>query len=166
MSARITIVCFCAALLALGSWNCGGSGVVTSSINQRAGLTGALPWNPLQWRVITSSVNKQASTMSTLYGNDLAVRCARSGEGEYPAGSVLSVVTWTQQDDDHWFGAKIPGPVKSVEFVSVTRGPNNQPSYSYENYQGSPLRKTTASDGQPDGARAAYLLSRRAAVMP
>ena len=66
--------------------------------------------------------------MSTLYGNDVAVRYARMNpQQDYPAGSVLSLVTWVQREDGHWFGAKIPGPVKSVEFVTVTAGPNNHP---------------------------------------
>jgi len=110
----------------------------------RAPLAGTLPLNPLQWNVITSSVDHQASTMSTLYR----------------AGSVLAMVTWTQQEDDRWFGARIPGPPKSVEFVTVTAGPN----YSYEDYQGSPLQKTSSQAGRK--VRLDDLLSRRAAVMP
>jgi hypothetical protein len=140
---------------------------VTASINERAALTASLPWNPLQWNVLTSTVDKQASTMGTLYGNDVAVRYARSNSQlDYPVGSVLSLVTWTQQEDMRWFGAKIPGQVKSVEFVSVTAGLNNQPSYSYEDYEGSPLLRTSALNGRSPGSRAAVLLSLRAAVMP
>jgi hypothetical protein len=166
MSARAGTACFFITVLTLASWSCKGSGAVISSINERASLTGSLPWNPLQWNVIASSVDKQASTMSTLYGNNVAVRYARTNsQQDYPAGSVLSLVTWTQQEDSRWFGAKIPGQVKSVEFVSVTAGPNNQPSYSYENYEGSPLVRTSASDGR-SASRGAYLLSLRASVLP
>ena len=114
------------------------------TINKRAPLNVALPADPLQWNVITSFVDRPGSTMSTLYGNDTAVRYARSNsQHDYPAGSMLSLVTWTQEDDPHWFGAKIPGQVKSVEFVSVPPG---------------------LSD--PTGRHDAYLLSLRAAVMP
>ncbi len=126
-----------------------------------------LPRNPLQWKVITSLVDKQASTMSTLYGNDAAVRYARcNSQQNYPAGSVLSLVTWAQRDDEHWFGAKIPGQVKSVELLTVDAGPNGVRSYSYESYQGSPLEKAVSSVGPSHGSRAAYLLSLRAAVTP
>ena len=105
--------------------------------------------------------------MSTLYGNDVAVRYARSNaQQDYPAGSVLSLVTWSQRPDVHWFGANIPGQPKSVEFVSVTAGPGNQIAYSYENYQGSPLVRNSSSDGRAAGSRASDLLSHRAAVMP
>jgi hypothetical protein len=145
----------------------GSSDRVPSSINEGAALTGSLPWNPLQWNVITSFTDKPASTMSTLYGNDAAVRYARSNsQPDYPAGAVLSLVTWTQQEDPHWFGARIPRQVKAVEFVSVTAGTNNQPWYSYQGYEGSPLRKASASEGLSPGSRTAYLLSQRAAVMP
>ncbi len=128
-----------------------------------AALTGSLPWNPLQGSVIASLVDRRASTMSVLYGNDVAAQYARSNaRPDYPPGSVLSLVTWTETEDSRWFGARIPGEVKSVQFVTVTGGPNDKPSCSYENYEGAPLRRTQASDGRS----AAYLLSLRAAVMP
>lgn len=167
MSARIGPACLLAAMLALESLSCGRSSAVTASINERAALTGNLPLDPLHWSVITSSIDRRAATMSTLYGNDVAVQYARSNlQKVYPVGSVLSLVTWTQQQDPRWFGGKIPGPVKSVEFVKVMPGTNNQPSYSYEIYAGSPLIKMAASDGRPPESRAMYLLSLRAAVMP
>jgi hypothetical protein len=166
MSVRSGLACFFAALLTLGSWSCGDAGAVIPAINQTASLTGQLPWSPLQWKVITSLMDNRASTMSTLYGNDFAVRFARSGGRDYPPGSMLSLVTWTKQDDDRWFGARIPGQVKSVEFVSVSAGPNNQAACSYERYEGSPLIRTSAVDGRSPTVRAAYLLSLRASVMP
>ena len=43
---------------------------------------------------------------------------ARAGVA-YPAGAVLGLVTWRQREDPHWFGARIPGSVVSVEFVEV-----------------------------------------------
>jgi hypothetical protein len=167
MSARIGAACFFAGVLTFVSWSCGGSSTVTPSINKRAALTGSLPYNPQQWKVITSSVDKRAKTMSTLYGNDAAVRYARgNSQKDYPPGSVLSLVTWTQQEDSHWFGANIPGKVKSVEFVSVTAGPGSQTEYSYEDYEGSPLRKVSSPVDRPAESRTAYLLSQRAAVIP
>jgi hypothetical protein len=123
--------------------------------------------NPLAWRVITSAIDPGDGTMSTLYGNDVAVGYARThSRHDYPAGSVLSLVTWMQIEDPRWFGAKIPAQVKSVEFVTVGAAENGAPQYSYEAYTGDPLKK--AAD-RPYGAppeRIAYLLSSRAAVMP
>ena len=105
-----------------------------TTLNQGAALVGELPSNPMQGKVITSWVDKQASTMSTMFGNDVAVRYARTNpEAKYPAGSVLSVVTWSQQEDPRWFGGNIPAKAKSVEFVSVGTGVN---AYSYQRYEG------------------------------
>jgi len=138
-----------------------------SLINQEASLTGALPYNPLQWKVITSSVNRPSSTMSTLYGNDIAVQYARTNpEHNYPAGSVLSLVTWSQREDPHWFGARIPGAVKSVEFVTASAAYNQKPIYAYERYQDAPLKKVALTDKDAMNERMNHLLAERAAVMP
>ncbi len=140
---------------------------VATRLNQDAALAGDLPSNPLQWRVITSAVNEQDSTMYTLFGNDLAVQYARTNsQHDYPAGSVLSLVTWKQQEDPRWFGGKIPAAPKSVEFVTVGATADHRPSYSYQEYEGAPLKKISAQEGLAPDGRAAYLLSQRAAVMP
>jgi hypothetical protein len=135
----------------------------TSTINDQAALTGHLPYNPLAWKVITSSVNQRTATMSTLYGNDIAVQYARTNaDRAYPAGSVLALVTWAQRGDPHWFGAKIPSTVQSVEFVTIQDAAGASPAY--ERYQGSPLTRTAASGD--DAKRIDYLTTQRAAVMP
>jgi hypothetical protein len=128
---------------------------------------GGLPWNPIEGRVITSSVDRQSSTMSTLYGNDVAVQHSRATSNpDYPAGSALSLVTWTQREDPRWFGANIPRHVKSVEFVTVTALADGRPDCVYERYEGSPLKRTLSETGHTTGSRAVYLLSLRASVMP
>ncbi len=162
MNPRTLLAYLAAAIIALVASSCSGAHATSSLFNDRATLAGALPWNPLQWQVIATLMDNHASTMSVLYGNDLAVRSARRGES-YPSGAVLALVTWSKQDDGRWFGARIPGDAKSVEFVSVTAGASDRPANSYEIYQGSPLAKTPAPT--PD-TRAAYLIALRAAVMP
>ena len=141
---------------------------VATRLNLDASLTGDLPSNPFQGRVITSWIDKRDSTMSTMFGNDVAVQYARTGAGAgaaYPAGAVLSVVTWGQQEDPRWFGGKIPEKVKMVEFVTV----NGPRSFSLDRYEGTPLKKVTAKNSDELDAsakRAVYLTSQRAAVMP
>jgi hypothetical protein len=137
----------------------------SATIHQSALLVGALPANPLQWQVITSEIDKQNST-TTLYGNDVAVRYpGTSTQLKYPAGSVLSLVTWTQREDSRWFGARIPDGVKSVGFVFGAIA-DARPSYSYQECEGPPLKKLSSEEGPTPSGRAAYLLSQRAAVMP
>lgn len=88
---------------------------------------------------------------------------ARSSPGQdYPVGAVVCLVTWEEQEDRRWFGAKIPGRVKSVEFASVTADPAGGKSVSLDSYTGSPLAKMPP----PDANGAAQLLSLRAAVIP
>jgi Cytochrome P460 len=140
---------------------------ITATINQSAALTGELPENPLRWKVITSMLDKKESTMSTLYGNDVAVKYARANsQHDYPNGSAISLVTWTQSDDSRWFGGKIPDHVKSAEFVFVQVGADGRPSYSYQEYEGTPLKMKSAQEGFTPNDRSAFLLSQRAAVMP
>lgn len=105
--------------------------------------------------------------MSVLYGNDTAVRHARTDPRRpYPAGSVISLVTWAQEEDPHWFGAKTPGEVKSVEFVTAEESPGIVPAYSYQIYEGATLKKTAAENVSNPDSRIGDILSRRALVMP
>jgi Cytochrome P460 len=161
-------VYFLAGIVMLSLFACSGTETkISATINQSASLAGKLPANPLQWKVITSAVNQADSTMSTLYGNDIAVGYARANsQHSYPSGSVLSLVTWTQREDNRWFGAKIPDRVKSVEFVSVAAVADGRQSYLYQEYEGASLTMVSEQKGFAPHDRAAYLLAQRAAVLP
>jgi hypothetical protein len=140
---------------------------VMTKLNRGAALSGNLPSDPLKWEVITSAVNHQNATMYTVFGNDQAVQYARThAQHDYPAGSVVSLVTWNQQEDPRWFGGRIPLSVNSVEFLSVNAGVDGRPIYRYEKYDGTPLKKALSEETAQAAGRAAYLLSQRAAVMP
>ena len=155
-------------LFALGIAACSSGEPKISAIpNQSASLVGQLSANPLQWRIITSVVDRSDRTMATLYGNDRAVGYVRTHlQHDYPAGSMLSLVTWDQQEDARWFGANIPNQVKSVEFVTVETGADGRPSYSYEKYEGQPLKKSADQEALAATERAMYMISQRAAVLP
>jgi hypothetical protein len=134
--------------------------------NEEATLRGALPMKPLAGQVITTWIDKPKATMSTLFGNELAIQAARSGAAAYPAGSVLSAVTWHQQEDARWFGGKIPAEPVSVEVVTVKETKEHGPAYLYRRFEGNPLKEIPPSDDPESQARAKYLLEQRAAVMP
>jgi hypothetical protein len=148
--------------LALLQAGCGHRGTPAAElINSEASLPGGLPYDPLKWRVITSGADPGKATMFTLFGNDAALDHARGGaKGDYPAGAVLGLVTWRQQEDPHWYGAKIPGEVVSVEFVTFDSVTGRQPAY--ERYEGDPLRKAA---GAPESG-ASNIVGMTAAVMP
>lgn len=133
--------------------------------NREAALHATLPYHPLQWRVITSFIDKPSATMSTLYGNDIAVTHARTNPQQpYPAGAILSLVTWRQQEDAHWFGARIPSQVKLIEFVIFGSGADDG-KISYQAYEGGSLMKTSDEDPNTQ-TRINTIISQRAAVMP
>jgi hypothetical protein len=158
---------FGAVLIAWGAGCAKAPSQATATFNQGAALAGELPMNPLAWRLISVSLNPGDGTMSTLYGNDIAVDYARThSQHDYPAGAVLSLVTWKQMEDSRWFGAKIPAQVKSVEFVTVSAGVNGSPAYAYEAYTGNPLQKASTQQSATASERIAGLVSTRAAVMP
>jgi hypothetical protein len=159
---------FLSLVCALSIFGCSGhSSALAPSLNQGAALVGDLPANPLQWKIITNAIDKPDSTMSTLYGNDVAVEYARThSQRDYPLGSILSLVTWTQREDPRWFGAKIPDRVSAVEFVTVGATPDGHISYAYASYVGAPLKKASDQQSATPHDRTLYLLTQRAAVLP
>jgi hypothetical protein len=162
-----TVVLLCGALAVCATGCSGDASNTKATLNQGAALVGELPMNPPSWQVISCGIDPGNGTMSTLYGNDVAIAYARThAQHDYPAGSAVSLVTWTQAEDSRWFGAKIPSQVKSVEFVTVSAGGNADPQYSYEAYTGNPLKKAPSLQYGAPPERIAYFLSIRAAVMP
>jgi hypothetical protein len=94
--------------------------------NAAADLPQSLPWQPLGWRAVTMYVDGRTHMTATLYGNEPAMQVVARGDAagaqapSYPAGTVLALVTWTQRDDPHWFGGRIPDTPHSVEFVQIS----------------------------------------------
>ena len=139
--------------------------------DQAAALPDSIAAHPLTGKVITTFVNLRDETMSTLYGNDIAVKSARSGgiaatatpaaHATYPPGSILALVTWSRRDDPHWFGGRIPNTIRSVEIL--TFGPAAAPAY--DRYEGAPLAKKQASPADLQ-ARILYITGRKASVFP
>lgn len=72
---------------------------------------------PNDYKLITSGVDKKSSHMYTLYGNDIAVAAARKGQ-PYPKDAALTLTTWSQKDDFHWYGGNIPDSLLSVEKIN------------------------------------------------
>ena len=136
--------------------------------NGAAALPPGLPADPLQWRVITTSLDETNRTMATLFGNDLAMVHVRTeAQSPWPPGAEVALVTWKQQEDKHWFGARIPVAVQSVEYVTVQAplAPDQPAGFVYDLYAGTPLAKQTA-DPTAGAARAFALMGLRGAVLP
>jgi hypothetical protein len=136
--------------------------------NRAAALPASLPYQPLDWRAITMYVDRKTGTTATLYGNETAMQAVRAGGATatkaptYPAGAVVALVTWSQRDDPHWFGGRIPDVPKSVEFVRVS---DKGQAKDYSRYKGARLiedhpEASTASQ------RITFMLSLAPAPLP
>lgn len=122
-----TFYTYCIALVFIISSCNTNSGV---NLNEEASIQNLrdLTENPLLLNAITTSINPKNNTMSVLYGNIIAYTCARTGNTNYTEGAVLYEVTWQQQNDEQWFGAKIPksiSTIERIEFIST-----NIPKYT------------------------------------
>jgi hypothetical protein len=131
--------------------------------NTKAALPASPKYNLDSLKVITSFVNKAKGTASTLYGNDIALKSAIDGNKTIAANEVFTLVTWNQQDDDHWFGAKIPSGVESVEVIKTTAS-GNSTAINYKQLNGTPLDLKTDTLGQ--ATRIKYILGQKPSVMP
>lgn len=121
-----------------------------------APLLDSLDGRPMRGAVITSSVNSRTATMSTLYGNGEAIGSARSGN-PYKPGSVLTLVTWSQREDPHWFGGRIPRSIVSV--ARALYGIEGKVSYRYYEGPGLVLKEAPAGSFS-------YLTAKKASVLP
>ncbi len=143
-------------VLMMAMCGCGGKKVADTDLyNVSAEVRGGLPYPVMEWKAMTAVVDRGAGTTATLFGNDAAVAAARAGAA-YPAGAVLGLATWREREDPHWFGARIPGDVVSVEFVVV--GGAGRAEADRE-FVGVPWRDVA-------GTRAGEILGMRAAAAP
>lgn len=131
--------------------------------NTKAALPSSPKYNLDGLKVITSFVNKTKGTASTLYGNDAALKSAIGGNKTTAANELFTLVTWKQQEDDHWFGAKIPSDVESVEVIKTATS-GNSVAINYERLEGKALALKADTLGQ--GERIAYIWGQKPSVMP
>jgi len=122
--------------------------------NNRAMLPANLPYQPLDWSPSTMYVDPTHQTTATLFANDAAR--SRSAVG------VLALVTWSQREDPHWFGARIPDQPRSVEFVDIGKA---EQAKGYSRYAGlglpsAPIEKGAAQE------RVGFILSLRSVTLP
>ena len=116
--------------------------------NTEAAIPAKFNFDQMGLRVLASFVSKSRGTMSTLYGNRTI-----------GTDTVRVLVTWKQQADPRWFGARIPAALQSIEVVKQAA-----PVDAYEIYQG---RSLTPANGKVNSmSRINYILSLKPSVMP
>jgi hypothetical protein len=151
-----------AALLALGA--CTQRQVPAGQLNEAASLPPSFGFSKLGLRVLATVVNCRQATTATLYGNDLARQAALGGNAAAQPGVVLALLTWQQQPDPNWFGARIPGALQSLELLRTGPGAAGQPVVRYQRFVGQHL--APQADTLHQRARIAYLLAQKPAVLP
>lgn len=142
---------------------CSGNNTTAQLFNTRASLPASAAYNLDGLKVITSFVNKTKGTTSTLYGNNLALKLALDGNKTIAANEEFTLVTWQQQADDHWFGAKIPSAIATVEVIKTVAAGNNV-SVNYQLLEGKSLTPNTDTLNQSN--RIKYILGQKPSVMP
>jgi len=155
-------ILFAASILILSA--CNNRKPAEELLNKKAAIPTSFNFSKAGLKVITSSINKKEQTMSTLYGNDLALKTAISGSTSYLPGENLTLVTWKQQDDDRWFGAKIPGDLVSVEVVKTINSNTGRTIANYQRFTGKKLVADTDTAYQQE--RISYIFSQKPSVMP
>jgi hypothetical protein len=129
-------------------------------LNTTAALPALFKRSKQPLKVVTSSINKKLGTMATLYGNESALLASRTGLSGTRPNEIFELVTWQQKADEHWFGAKIPGNLKSLEYVTIDAGK----SIRYQKYNGANL--IPANDTLNVAIRLAYIFKLKASIMP
>lgn len=132
-------------------------------LNSKASLPGSFRLSELHQTVITSFMNKKDSTMSILYGNELGLGDAGK-ELRYSAPNAsFTLVTWHQQADPHWFGARIPGELISAETLTTGNSDNDELA-KYQKYAGKNLVKLADTSGR--AARIHFILAQKPSIIP
>ena len=76
------------------------------------------PANYINWQIISSSHRTDNKTLRVIFGNDIAIKAARSGNiNPWPKGAMLGKVVWKEGKDEHWTAAIVPKKFVHVEFM-------------------------------------------------
>ena len=78
-------------------------------LNGKAALMPKLPFEPFTAIPITMYVDRTQATISVLFRKSTR-------------GKELLLITWAEQDDPHWFGARIQGDFVRAEYVHADSG--------------------------------------------
>jgi len=134
-------------------------------LNTKASLPASFNFKNKGLHVITSSVNKRENTTAVLYGNAAAQKFAATTAPTDSIGVLMTLVTWNQEDDERWFGGRIPGDLLCAETVTITGTPA-APQIKFELFNGALLTRETNTDSVDTAQRIKYILGRKASILP
>jgi Haem-binding domain/Cytochrome P460 len=115
-----------------------GRGDGSDAWNAAAAWPADVSVNPRELGAIGASFDAAGGSIAITFGNALARQYARArGEETYAAGAVFARVSWSEQEDRQWFGARIPGSPRLVEVVKLVAGDQGGVDPRYESFDGS-----------------------------
>jgi len=112
--------------------------------------------NPLDWTPVTAYSDPQKHTISVLLVDSKEIGTVTL----VAYASAKALVTWTERDDPHWFGARIADEVVSVEIVR----PSGSNETEYRMFGGNGVGRIDANATKT--ARAAFIASFPPAQIP
>jgi Cytochrome P460/Haem-binding domain len=124
--------------------------------NAASRLPKGLPVNPLDWTPVTVYSDPQKHAMSVLFVDSKEIGAGTLVDD----GSARALVTWTERDDPHWFGARIADKAVSVEIVR----PSASNETAYRMYGGVGVARVDANATKT--ARAASIQGMYPAQIP
>jgi len=103
----------------------------------------------MEWEVITVSRSDREASLSMVYGNPRAIEHLRGAFPEpgasFAPGSALARVTWSEKEDPHWFGARIPGRMARARRITVGATADGQATYACEDRGGGEPQRPAAA---------------------
>jgi hypothetical protein len=111
-----------------------------------ARLPQGLTFNPLDWTPLTVYTDPQRNTISVLFAAPHGSTISAGGD---TAGSEMALITWTERDDPHWFGARIADQVVHVETVHLSANNNLE----YHRFSGHAAARVDAISPQSERLR-------------
>lgn len=131
--------------------------------NDGASLPSSFKFDELKVKAITTLVNTNKGTTSILFGNEQAIKELKREEVTN-AEKKLVLVTWQQQEDPRWFGAKIPDHLLMVEVLQTNTIFENINEIQYQLYEGKEL--TLSTDKTNNTNRVLFIKSIKPSVIP
>lgn len=131
--------------------------------NEWASFPTSFDFDELNVKAIAVLANPTKGTTSILFGNEQASHELKTMELTNN-DKKLVLVTWKQGDDPHWFGAKIPGDLLTVEVLQTTTSFENINEVAYKLYQGKELILNTENTSQND--RIVFIKSIKPTIIP
>jgi hypothetical protein len=131
------------------------------NLNNEASLPDILVNKVSGLQVLNSSINNKKHTTALLYGNQKTIQRIKRKSTSLEKGEKMVWITWNQKSDPNWFGALIPGKLRSLEILEF---PTEKDNPQYQKFEGNPIQLKKDTLGNQH--RIKILLQQKMAILP